>query len=79
MFCIKSDNIERHVHGFESMYLKYKEELVFIKPEVFTITKDETLKNDFLSTTSAFHPMIKHFTFGPVTEDSFGVFNSLLK
>ncbi len=76
--CINGNGVERHMYGLESMYLKHKNELDFNKPKVFTSLGYQTLKNDFLSTTNVSHPSIKHFIFGPTSENGFGIFYSLL-
>lgn len=76
--CINGNGVERHMYGLESMYLKHKNELNFNKPEIFSSLGYKTLKNDFLSTTNVSHPSIKHFIFGPTSENGFGIFYSLL-
>lgn len=77
--CISGNGIERHLYGLEAMYHRFNQDLnLSKKPDIFTSPGYLKLKSDFLSTTNISHPMVKHFIFGPVNQDGYGIYYNLL-
>lgn len=77
--CVTGNGIERHLFGLEQMYELYGTDLGLTeKPHLFASTGYEALKHDVLSTTNISHPLVSHFIFGPVVEDGYGLYYSLL-
>jgi len=74
MKCQQGYGIERHLFGLQKMYEQHGERLGISKePGLFSTPGYRQLKHDFLSSSGVGSESISLFSFGPVTEDGFGI------
>ncbi|MDV6378164.1 choline/carnitine O-acyltransferase [Sporosarcina sp. GW1-11] len=75
----KGFGVERHVYGLEKIFELYKEELeIGEMPKLFTDPGYALLRHDYISTSNMSSPLVKSCIFGPVVEDGYGIFYTLL-
>ncbi|AHM56072.1 putative acetyltransferase [Peptoclostridium acidaminophilum DSM 3953] len=77
--CQNGNGVERHMYGLLKMHEMFGEELCIGKtPAIFETEGYKALRYDFISTSGIGNKNVKHSAFGPVVEDGFGIFYSLM-